>query len=137
MLSGTSEINQFSRALASTFQVTRCRYSTIAYSGQQPWLLNGTIRENILFGESYRPKRYENIIEMCALRADIDLMPDGDQTQVGERGLNLSGGQKMRVSIARAVYSSANVIILVCHIFLVTRGTNYALLMIGRRFLIT
>lgn len=75
--------------------------------------MNGTIRDNILFGESYRPKRYENIIEMCALKSDVDLMPEGDFTQVGERGMNLSGGQKMRISIARAVYSSANVIILV------------------------
>lgn len=89
------------------------RYSTIAYSGQQPWLLNGTIRDNILFGESYRPKRYEKIIETCALKSDIDIMPNGDLTLVGERGLNLSGGQKARISIARAVYSSANVIILV------------------------
>lgn len=90
------------------------RYSAIAYSGQQPWLLNGTIRDNILFGESYRPKRYEKIIETCALKSDIEMMPNGDLTLVGERGLNLSGGQKMRISIARAVYSSANVIILVC-----------------------
>lgn len=90
------------------------RYATIAYAGQLPWLTNATIRDNILFGESYRPKRYEKIIEMCALKADIESMPNGDLTRVGERGLNLSGGQKMRVSIARAVYSSANVVILVC-----------------------
>lgn len=51
---------------------------------------------------------------MCALKSDIEALPEGDLTQVGERGLNLSGGQKMRISIARAVYSSANVIILVC-----------------------
>lgn len=90
------------------------RYATIAYSGQQPWMTNGSIRDNILFGESYRPKRYEKIIETCALKSDIDTMPNGDLTQVGERGLNLSGGQKMRVSLARAFYSSANVVILVC-----------------------
>jgi ABC-type bacteriocin/lantibiotic exporter with double-glycine peptidase domain len=85
----------------------------VAYCSQQPWLQNGTIRDNILFGESYHPKRYEKTIEMCALKADIELMPNGDLTQVGERGHNLSGGQKMRVSMARAFYSSANVIILV------------------------
>lgn len=89
------------------------RYSTIAYSGQQPFLQNGTIRDNILFGESYHPKRYEKTIENCALKADIDLMANGDLTQVGERGHNLSGGQKMRISLARAFYSSANIIILV------------------------
>lgn len=91
----------------------RFRYSTIAYSGQQPWLLSGTVRDNILFGESYRPKRYEKVIETCSLKSDIDAMPEGDLTQIGERGSNLSGGQKMRISVARAVYSSANVIILV------------------------
>lgn len=90
------------------------RYATIAYSGQQPWLTTGTIRDNILFGESYRHKRYEKIIETCALKSDLDVMPNGDLTQVGERGMNLSGGQKMRISLARAAYSSANVVILVC-----------------------
>lgn len=89
------------------------RYATIAYSGQQPWLQNGTIRDNILFGESYHPKRYDKIIETCGLKDDIELLPNGDLTQIGERGQNLSGGQKMRISIARAFYSSANVIILV------------------------
>lgn len=89
------------------------RYATIAYSGQQPWLQNGTIRDNILFGESYHPKRYDKTIESCALKADVDAMPNGDLTQVGERGHNLSGGQKMRISLARAFYSSANIIILV------------------------
>ncbi|XP_070506650.1 ATP-binding cassette sub-family C member Sur isoform X2 [Chironomus tepperi] len=88
------------------------KYATIAYSGQQPWLQNGTIRDNILFGESYHPKRYDKIIETCGLKDDIELLPNGDLTQIGERGQNLSGGQKMRISIARAFYSSANVIIL-------------------------
>lgn len=91
----------------------RFRYSTIAYSGQQPWLQSGNVRDNILFGESYRPKRYEKVIETCSLKADIVAMPNGDLTLAGERGSNLSGGQRMRISIARAVYSSANVIILV------------------------
>ncbi|CRK93043.1 CLUMA_CG006547, isoform A [Clunio marinus] len=90
----------------------RNMYATIAYAGQQPWLVNGTIRDNILFGESYRPKRYEEVIESCALKSDIEIMSNGDLTQVGERGMTLSGGQKMRKCIARAFYSSANVIIL-------------------------
>ena len=72
----------------------------------------------------FRPKRYERVIESCSLRPDLDLMPEGDLTQIGERGLNLSGGQRQRISIARALYSSANVVILVkfydtainCHI---------------------
>jgi ABC-type multidrug transport system fused ATPase/permease subunit len=90
-----------------------CRYASVAYCAQQPWLQNGTIRENILFGESYHPKRYEKIIETCALKADIEMMPSGDLTLVGERGHNLSGGQKMRIAVARAFYSSTNVIMLV------------------------
>ena len=76
-------------------------------------MLNATIKDNILFGESFRPKRYERVIESCSLRPDLELMPMGDLTQIGERGLNLSGGQRQRISIARALYSSANVVILV------------------------
>ncbi|ETN61558.1 hypothetical protein AND_006763 [Anopheles darlingi] len=87
-------------------------YSTIAYVPQKAWLQNATIRENVLFGESYRPKRYDRVLRACALRPDLDLMPAGDGTEIGERGLKLSGGQRQRIAIARALYSSANVIIL-------------------------
>lgn len=80
---------------------------------QQPWLLNATIRDNILFGEPYRPKRYNKILDACALKPDIDLMPDNDMTKIGERGINFSGGQRQRIAIARALYSSANVILMV------------------------
>ena len=90
-----------------------CRTSTIAYVPQQPWLLNASIRENILFGESFRPKRYEFVLQTCALQPDIDLMPAADLTLIGERGINISGGQRQRVVIARALYSSANVVIMV------------------------
>ncbi|KAM7354688.1 sulfonylurea receptor [Cochliomyia hominivorax] len=86
--------------------------STIAYVPQQPWLLNASIRENILFGESFRPRRYDFVLEACALKPDIELMPAGDLTVIGERGINLSGGQRQRVAIARALYSSANVVIM-------------------------
>ncbi|KAH8374388.1 hypothetical protein KR200_009826 [Drosophila serrata] len=85
---------------------------TISYVSQQPWLLNDTIRENILFGESFRPKRYDFVIEACALKPDIELMPRGDLTIIGERGINISGGQRQRIAIARAIYSSANVVIM-------------------------
>lgn len=80
---------------------------------QTPWLLNDTIRENILFGESFRPKRYDFVLNACALKPDIELMPSGDFTIIGERGINLSGGQRQRIAIARAIYSSANVVIMV------------------------
>ncbi|XP_017075895.2 ATP-binding cassette sub-family C member Sur [Drosophila eugracilis] len=85
---------------------------TISYVSQQPWLLNDTIRENILFGEAFRPKRYDFVLEACALKSDIELMPRGDFTIIGERGINISGGQRQRIAIARAIYSSANVVIM-------------------------
>jgi ABC-type bacteriocin/lantibiotic exporter with double-glycine peptidase domain len=78
-------------------------------------MLNGSIRENILFGESYRPKRYERVIESCSLKPEIDLMPNGDLTDISGINLNLSGGQRQRIAIARALYSSANVVILVIY----------------------
>lgn len=89
------------------------RTCTISYVSQQPWLLNDTIRENILFGESFRPKRYDFVLEACALKPDIELMPRGDLSIIGERGINISGGQRQRIAIARAIYSSANVVIMV------------------------
>lgn len=89
------------------------RYATIAYVQQNPWLLNTTIRENILFGEPYRPHRYEKVLISCSLKQDIDLMSAGDMTDISASGINLSGGQKQRIAIARALYSSANVVIFV------------------------
>uniref|UniRef100_A0A1A9ZP07 ATP-binding cassette sub-family C member Sur n=1 Tax=Glossina pallidipes TaxID=7398 RepID=A0A1A9ZP07_GLOPL len=86
--------------------------STLAFVPQQPWLRNASIRDNILFGEDFRPKRYDCVLEACALKLDIALMPTGDLTMIGERGLNLSGGQRQRIAIARALYSSANVVIM-------------------------
>ncbi|KAJ2082698.1 hypothetical protein H4R24_001366 [Coemansia sp. RSA 988] len=81
----------------------------IAYVPQQPWILNATLRENILFGNDYDQEFYYKIISACALQQDIDALPAGDLTEVGERGITLSGGQKMRVALARAVYSRADV----------------------------
>lgn len=85
----------------------------MAYVSQTSWVLNTSIRDNILFGESFRPKRYDKVVEACALKPDIELMPEQDSTLIGEQGINLSGGQRQRVAIARALYSSANVIIMV------------------------
>ncbi|KAM7353891.1 multidrug-Resistance like Protein 1 isoform 2-T2 [Cochliomyia hominivorax] len=81
---------------------------SIAYVPQQAWIQNATLRENILFGKSYDRKRYNRVIDACALRADIDMLSAGDQTEIGEKGINLSGGQKQRISLARAVYSDAD-----------------------------
>ncbi len=81
----------------------------VGYTAQQPWILSGSLRSNILFGSPYEPARYHRIIRQCALSRDIELLPHGDQTLVGERGVTLSGGQRARVSLARAVYSDADV----------------------------
>ena len=72
---------------------------------QQAWIQNSTLRDNILFCKEYQQKKYEGTIEACALKTDLEILPAGDQTEIGEKGINLSGGQKQRVSLARAVYS--------------------------------
>ncbi|XP_058815258.1 multidrug resistance-associated protein 1 isoform X5 [Topomyia yanbarensis] len=81
----------------------------IAYVSQQAWIQNATLQDNILFGKPMDTKLYQKVIEACALKPDIDMLPGGDQTEIGEKGINLSGGQKQRVSLARAVYSDADV----------------------------
>ncbi|XP_071490287.1 ATP-binding cassette sub-family C member 9-like [Diadema antillarum] len=86
--------------------------STIAYAAQKAWLINATLKENILFGNQYIPERYERVIKACCLQPDIDILPAGDETEIGEKGINLSGGQKQRVSVARAMYSFNNIVIL-------------------------
>ena len=73
-------------------------------TSQVAWLLNATVRDNILFGEPYDQKKYETVIKRAALQRDIEIFPAGDQTEIGERGVNLSGGQKQRVCLARALY---------------------------------
>ncbi|KAI9592802.1 P-loop containing nucleoside triphosphate hydrolase protein [Syncephalis fuscata] len=84
----------------------------VAYACQEPWILSGTVRENILFEKPYDSERYEKIIWACALEEDLKLLPHGDATFIGERGITLSGGQKARLSLARAVYSQADLYIL-------------------------
>ncbi|XP_024516521.1 canalicular multispecific organic anion transporter 2 [Selaginella moellendorffii] len=84
----------------------------IAYSPQQPWILNDTMRNNIVFGSIFDNKRYDNVVAACALNHDISMLPNGSDTEIGERGVNLSGGQKARVSLARACYSTAPIILL-------------------------
>ncbi|XP_060582748.1 ATP-binding cassette sub-family C member 9-like [Ruditapes philippinarum] len=98
--------------LTVTGKVQWCRNASIAYVSQKPWLLNKTLKENILFGNSYSWKRFQKVIEACALQPDIDSLPAGDATEIGEKGINLSGGQKQRISIARALYSTADIIIM-------------------------
>ncbi|XP_019754521.2 multidrug resistance-associated protein 1 isoform X4 [Dendroctonus ponderosae] len=84
-------------------------YGTVAYVSQQAWIQNATLKDNILFGKSYDKDLYDKVIEGCALKPDFDMLPGGDQTEIGEKGINLSGGQKQRVSLARAVYADAEI----------------------------
>nr|XP_027211385.1 canalicular multispecific organic anion transporter 2-like [Penaeus vannamei] len=84
----------------------------IAYVSQQAWLQNATLRDNITWGEHFDAKRYNKVVKACALQPDLDMLPGGDMTEIGEKGINLSGGQKQRVSLARAVYSDADIVLL-------------------------
>ncbi|KAF2275206.1 multidrug resistance-associated protein 1 [Westerdykella ornata] len=83
-----------------------------AYVPQQAWVMNASVRENIVFGHRWDPQFYERTVKACALRDDFASLPDGDQTEVGERGISLSGGQKARLTLARAVYARADVYLL-------------------------
>ncbi|KAM6164011.1 ATP-binding cassette sub-family C member 3 isoform 1-T1 [Rhynchocyon petersi] len=85
---------------------------SVAYVPQQAWIQNATLQENVLFGRALDPKRYQQTLQACALQADLEMLPGGDQTEIGEKGINLSGGQRQRVSLARAVYSDADVFLL-------------------------
>uniref|UniRef100_A0A8D2ABT1 ABC-type glutathione-S-conjugate transporter n=1 Tax=Sus scrofa TaxID=9823 RepID=A0A8D2ABT1_PIG len=85
---------------------------SVAYVPQQAWIQNCTLQENVLFGKALDPKRYQQALEACALLADLEVLPGGDQTEIGEKGINLSGGQRQRVSLARAVYSDADIFLL-------------------------
>lgn len=85
---------------------------SIAYCAQNPWILNSSIRENILFGKRYNKEYYNRTVEACQLLSDFEVLPNGDATLVGEKGISLSGGQKARVSLARAIYSRADVYLL-------------------------
>nr|CAD7441994.1 unnamed protein product [Timema bartmani] len=84
----------------------------VSYASQEPWLFVGTVRQNILFGQPYQPKRYKEVVRACALTRDLELFPNGDKTLVGERGVSLSGGQRARINLARAVYRDADIYLL-------------------------
>ncbi|CAI0388766.1 unnamed protein product [Linum tenue] len=83
-----------------------------AYVAQTSWIQNGTIEENILFGLTMDRSRYNEVVRVCCLEKDLEMMEFGDQTEIGERGINLSGGQKQRIQLARAVYQDCDIYLL-------------------------
>ncbi|KAF7804851.1 ABC transporter C family member 4 [Senna tora] len=85
---------------------------SIAYVAQTSWIQNGTIQENILFGLPMDRQKYNEVVRVCCLEKDLEMMEDGDQTEIGERGINLSGGQKQRIQLARAVYQDTDIYLL-------------------------
>ncbi|XP_020232218.1 ABC transporter C family member 13 isoform X4 [Cajanus cajan] len=85
---------------------------SIAYVPQVPWILSGTVRDNILFGKSYDTERYTDTLQACALDVDVSLMVGGDMAYIGEKGVNLSGGQRARLALARALYHDSDVVML-------------------------
>lgn len=85
---------------------------TLSYASQESWLFGSTVRGNILFGEEYKEKLYDQVVRACALERDFEQFPENDQTLVGERGVSLSGGQKARINLARAIYKPADIYLL-------------------------
>ena len=85
---------------------------SIAYCSQLPWVLNATVKENIIFSSEFNSARYEAVLDACALRPDLAILPAGDATQVGDAGVTLSGGQKARIALARAIYSHCPILLL-------------------------
>lgn len=86
--------------------------AVIAYAAQEPWLFEASVRQNILFGQDMDLRRYKQVIKCCQLKTDLEILPHGDKTIVGERGASLSGGQRARISLARCVYQNADVYLL-------------------------
>ncbi|KAL8092114.1 hypothetical protein AgCh_034415 [Apium graveolens] len=82
---------------------------TKAYVAQTPWIRSGTVQENILFGKDMDRQRYDQVLEACCLKKDLEILSFGDQTLIGEKGINLSGGQKQRIQIARALYHDVDI----------------------------
>ncbi len=83
-----------------------------AYCPQYAWIQNASVRENIIFGKPFDRKWYQKVVDVCALQPDIDMLPHGDHTEIGERGITVSGGQKQRLNIARAIYFNSDLVLM-------------------------
>ena len=100
------------RAIAGDLKLQSGRLvskGSIALVSQEPFLVNETLKNNILFEKEFDEERYNHIVKICQLESDLENLPLGDMTEIGERGINLSGGQKQRISLARAVYSDSDI----------------------------
>ena len=86
--------------------------ATRAFCPQSAWIQNATLKENILFGKNMKHRWYNEVIDACALRPDLEMLPGGDLTEIGEKGITVSGGQKQRLNIARAIYFDSDIILL-------------------------
>lgn len=87
-------------------------HGRLCYVPQQPWIQNNTVRQNITFGKQFNEYFYSRVLDACALQVDLVILPHGDSTEIGEKGINLSGGQKSRISLARAVYQNHDIYLL-------------------------
>ncbi|KAI4143311.1 MAG: hypothetical protein L6R39_004621 [Caloplaca ligustica] len=83
-----------------------------AFCPQYAWIQNATVRENIVFGKDYERRWYDEVVDACALRPDLEMLPHGDMTEIGERGITVSGGQKQRLNIARAIYFNSDMVLM-------------------------
>lgn len=113
----TDMIKKFNESLESNMNYihSNCPVKvngTISLIEQKPWIQNKSIRENILFGKPLIPERYNKVIEVSQLGRDLEILEGGDMTEIGEKGVNLSGGQKARISIARAIYSQFDIVLM-------------------------
>ncbi|XP_024524379.1 multidrug resistance-associated protein 4 isoform X1 [Selaginella moellendorffii] len=100
--------------LLGELKVLRGSYSLqqdAVYVPQQPWIINDTVRNNILFGSDFDLERYQSVLSACALDQDASCFPNGSESEIGERGINLSGGQKARISLARACYNASPIVL--------------------------
>ncbi|XP_067934007.1 multidrug resistance-associated protein 1-like isoform X2 [Watersipora subatra] len=111
---GTGKSSLISGLLGDMYKLKGCVSvdGMVAYVAQEAWIQNAALRDNILFGSEYDQGWYDQVVEACALLPDLAVLPHGDLTEIGEKGINLSGGQKQRVSLARAVYSRADIYLL-------------------------
>ncbi|XP_054158176.1 ATP-binding cassette sub-family C member 4-like [Oppia nitens] len=107
--------SSFLMSLLNEIQVTSGRVSvkgSVAYASQESWSFNSTVQQNITFGKPYEIKRFKEVISVCAMNRDLKMFPFGERSLVGERGVTLSGGQKARITLARALYNNADIYLL-------------------------